>query len=160
MAEETRKMTASVQIPSSLEELPRHRNAGFDRFMQALGDGLLKPGVTLTQAQLCSLLDLSISPLRETLVLLEEYGLIEIKPRSVTIPGSEAMERAAAWRQARKDLKAAKAICEAQEHWFAANGGDAELLTLDEGKPIKRTQVDLKGYTKKIPPSRYWKWSV
>lgn len=71
-----------LYIPTRLEELPAHPNEGFDRFVRALGDGRLQPGTTLTQAQLCNFLDLSLSPLRETLVLLEEYGLIKIKPRA------------------------------------------------------------------------------
>jgi DNA-binding GntR family transcriptional regulator len=36
----------------------------------------------VTQNELCELLGLSLSPLRETLVLLEEFGLVEIKPRT------------------------------------------------------------------------------
>ena len=74
--------TNKIQIPSTLEELPSHPNLGFRRFMRAVGEGRLQPGATFTQAQICDLLDVSLSPLRETLVLLEEYGLIDIKPRS------------------------------------------------------------------------------
>lgn len=71
-----------LYIPTRIEELPAHPNEGFDRFVRALGDGRLQPGTTLTQAQLCDFLDLSLSPLREALVLLEEYGLVKIKPRA------------------------------------------------------------------------------
>ena len=74
--------TAIFKIPTTLEELPSHPNEGFDRFVRAVGDGRLKPGETLTQAQLCEFLDISLSPLRETLVLLEEYGLISVKARA------------------------------------------------------------------------------
>ena len=38
--------------------------------------------MTVTQKELCELLDLSLSPLRETLVLLEEFGLVEIRQRT------------------------------------------------------------------------------
>jgi DNA-binding GntR family transcriptional regulator len=38
--------------------------------------------MVVTQNELCDLLGLSLSPLRETLVLLEEFGLVEIKPRT------------------------------------------------------------------------------
>lgn len=79
-----------IHIPETLEELPKHWNAGFEKFIRAVGSGLLTPGTTLTQAQLCDLLQLSLTPLRETLVLLEEYGLIEVKQRAgVTILNPE-----------------------------------------------------------------------
>lgn len=44
--------------------------------------GTLKAGMVVTQNELCDLLGMSLSPLRETLVLLEEFGLVEIKPRT------------------------------------------------------------------------------
>ncbi|MBK8084216.1 MAG: GntR family transcriptional regulator [Devosia sp.] len=44
--------------------------------------GRLEAGMVVTQNELCDLLGLSLSPLRETLVLLEEFGLVEIKPRT------------------------------------------------------------------------------
>ena len=59
-----------------------HSNHGYTRFCEALNDNRLKAGMTLTQSELSDLLGISLSPLRETLVLLEEYGLIEIKQRS------------------------------------------------------------------------------
>lgn len=55
---------------------------GYRKFRQALQDGKLTAGMTLTQSELCELLGLSLSPLREMLVLLEEFGLVEIKPRT------------------------------------------------------------------------------
>jgi len=60
----------------------QHSNLGYNRFCEALSDNRLSAGMTLTQSQLSELLGISLSPLRETLVLLEEYGLIEIKPRA------------------------------------------------------------------------------
>jgi len=60
----------------------RHSNLGYSRFCRALIDNRLQPGMTLTQTQLSEALDISLSPLRETLVLLEEYGLVEIRQRS------------------------------------------------------------------------------
>lgn len=57
-------------------------NEGYRRFRAALQDGTLQAGMTVTQNELCDLLGLSLSPLRETLVLLEEFGLVEIKPRT------------------------------------------------------------------------------
>ena len=60
----------------------RHNNEGYRRFREALQGGKLTAGMIVTQNQLCELLGLSLSPLRETLVLLEEFGLVEIKPRT------------------------------------------------------------------------------
>lgn len=60
----------------------RHDNDGYRRFREALQAGTIKAGMIVTQNELCDLLGLSLSPLRETLVLLEEFGLVEIKPRT------------------------------------------------------------------------------
>lgn len=60
----------------------RHDNEGYERFRAALHNGKLQAGMIVTQNELCDLLGLSLSPLRETLVLLEEFGLVEIKPRT------------------------------------------------------------------------------
>jgi DNA-binding GntR family transcriptional regulator len=57
-------------------------NDGYRRVRAALQDGRLEAGMTVTQNELCEMLGLSLSPLRETLVLLEEFGLVEIKPRT------------------------------------------------------------------------------
>lgn len=82
--------TATFEIPRSLDALPKHPNVGVERFSVALTDGTLTPGETVTQAELCEILDLSLSPLRETLVLLEEYGLVQVKPRAgITIANPE-----------------------------------------------------------------------
>lgn len=60
----------------------RQDNEGYRRFRAAMQEGKLQPGMVATQNELCELLGLSLSPLRETLVLLEEFGLVEIKPRT------------------------------------------------------------------------------
>ncbi|HEV2515861.1 MAG TPA: GntR family transcriptional regulator [Devosia sp.] len=60
----------------------RNDNEGYRRFRKAMNDGTLEAGMVVTQSELCELLGLSLSPLRETLVLLEEFGLVEIKPRA------------------------------------------------------------------------------
>lgn len=60
----------------------RNDNEGYRRFRKAMNDGTLEAGMVVTQSELCDLLGLSLSPLRETLVLLEEFGLVEIKPRA------------------------------------------------------------------------------
>jgi GntR family transcriptional regulator, rspAB operon transcriptional repressor len=60
----------------------RQDNEGYRRFRSAMQDGRLQAGMVVTQNELCDLLGLSLSPLRETLVLLEEFGLVEIKPRT------------------------------------------------------------------------------
>ncbi len=60
----------------------RQNHEGYRRFREALQKGTLEAGMIVTQNELCDLLGLSLSPLRETLVLLEEFGLVEIKPRT------------------------------------------------------------------------------
>ncbi len=79
-------------IPRTLDALPKHPNVGVERFSLALGDGKLIPGETVTQAELCEALGLSLSPLRETLVLLEEYGLVEVKPRAGVLIANPEMD--------------------------------------------------------------------
>lgn len=59
-----------------------NHNEGYRRFRQAMQDGKLKAGMVVTQSELCELLELSLTPLRETLVLLEEFGLVEVKNRA------------------------------------------------------------------------------
>jgi GntR family transcriptional regulator, rspAB operon transcriptional repressor len=59
-----------------------NHSEGYRRFRQAMQDGRLKPGMIVTQSQLCKLLGLSLTPLREALVLLEEFGLVEVKNRA------------------------------------------------------------------------------
>jgi DNA-binding GntR family transcriptional regulator len=60
----------------------RQNQEGYRRFREAMQDGRLEAGMIVTQNELCDMLGLSLSPLRETLVLLEEFGLVEIKPRT------------------------------------------------------------------------------
>jgi DNA-binding GntR family transcriptional regulator len=60
----------------------RQDNEGYRRFRAAMQDGRLRAGMVVTQNELCDLLGVSLSPLRESLVLLEEFGLVEIKPRT------------------------------------------------------------------------------
>jgi DNA-binding GntR family transcriptional regulator len=60
----------------------RQNHEGYRRFSEAMQSGKLIAGMIVTQNDLCDLLGLSLSPLRETLVLLEEFGLVEIKPRT------------------------------------------------------------------------------
>lgn len=71
-----------ICIPTKIEELSSHSNVGFDRFVKAIEYGKIKPGMTLTQSQLCKFLDLPLSRTREALVLLVEYGLISVKARA------------------------------------------------------------------------------
>jgi DNA-binding GntR family transcriptional regulator len=59
----------------------RH-TTGYRRFRQAMQEGRLQPGMIVTQNELCTILGISLTPLRETLVLLEEFGLVEVKPRA------------------------------------------------------------------------------
>ncbi len=54
-------------------------NAGYAAFFDALIAGKLKLGQTLTQEELCKVLGLSLSPMRETTTLLEAEGLITVR---------------------------------------------------------------------------------
>lgn len=54
-------------------------NAGYAAFFDALIAGKLRLGQTLTQDELCKVLGLSLSPMRETTTLLEAEGLITVR---------------------------------------------------------------------------------
>jgi DNA-binding GntR family transcriptional regulator len=54
-------------------------NKGYTAFLEALVDGRLKLGQTLRQEELCEILGLSLSPMRETTTLLEAEGLIKVR---------------------------------------------------------------------------------
>lgn len=71
---------SSIASPVKMSDV-RQDNEGYRRFREAMQAGTLEAGMVVTQSELCDLLGLSLSPLRETLVLLEEFGLVEIKPR-------------------------------------------------------------------------------
>lgn len=55
---------------------------GYRLFREAMANGRLAPGMTLTQGELCRILGMSLTPVREMLVLLRAYGLVEVRPRS------------------------------------------------------------------------------
>lgn len=67
--------------------MDRGRNSpGISAFFDALVDGRLKLGQTLTQDELGSIIGLSLSKMREITVLLEAEGLIDVrKKRGLTI---------------------------------------------------------------------------
>jgi DNA-binding GntR family transcriptional regulator len=56
-------------------------NAGYLAFVDALLDGRLKLGQTLRQEELCAVLGMSLSPMREATTLLEAEGLITVRKR-------------------------------------------------------------------------------
>lgn len=60
----------------------KKRTLARERFRLRLLDGTLKAGSTLTQNELANILGVSLTPLRELLVLLEDYRLIEVKQRA------------------------------------------------------------------------------
>jgi len=57
-------------------------NAGYASFRNALLDGRIGFGSTLTQQEICDVLEMSLSPLRETLTLLEADGIVTVRRRS------------------------------------------------------------------------------
>lgn len=58
------------------------RNVGYQRFRDALLTGTVRLGSTLTQSDLCVILGMSLSPMRETMTLLQEEGLITVRKRA------------------------------------------------------------------------------
>lgn len=58
------------------------RNIGYERFREALLNGTVRLGATLTQSDLCVILGMSLSPMRETMTLLQEEGLITVRKRA------------------------------------------------------------------------------
>jgi DNA-binding GntR family transcriptional regulator len=56
-------------------------NPGYVAFVDALLDGRLKLGQTLRQEELCVVLGMSLSPMREATTLLEAEGLITVRKR-------------------------------------------------------------------------------
>jgi DNA-binding GntR family transcriptional regulator len=56
-------------------------NPGYLAFVEALLNGRLKLGQTLKQEELCDILGMSLSPIRETTTLLEAEGLITVRRR-------------------------------------------------------------------------------
>lgn len=53
-----------------------------EHFVQSILSEKIKVGEVIRQSDLCEILDTSLSPLRELLVLLEELELVEVKPRA------------------------------------------------------------------------------
>ena len=62
-------------------KIARNKNH-LDTFVKAILSGDITLGGVIRQNELCEILDMSLSPLRELLVLLEELDLIEVKARS------------------------------------------------------------------------------
>lgn len=60
----------------------KKRDQAMELFRERLLDGTLRAGSTLTQQQLSKALGISLTPLRELLVLLEDYNLVEVRQRS------------------------------------------------------------------------------
>ena len=65
-----------------LEQGDKKRDLAWQRFRKCLLDGTLRAGTTLTQNKLASILGISMTPLRELLVLLEDCQLLEVKQRT------------------------------------------------------------------------------
>ena len=57
-------------------------NKGYNAFFEALIDGRLKLGQTLKQEELCNILQISLSPMREATTLLEAEGMITVRRKA------------------------------------------------------------------------------
>jgi DNA-binding GntR family transcriptional regulator len=67
--------------PPTEAGVPGPENPDYVAFFDALADGRLRLGQTLTQEELCEVLGISLSPLRVVTTLLEDEGLILIRRR-------------------------------------------------------------------------------
>lgn len=74
-------LNLTFAIWPDLYDAAPHGDPGYWRFFAALLGGRLNLGQTLTQDELCTVLGMSLSPLRETMTLLAAEGLIEIRKR-------------------------------------------------------------------------------
>lgn len=57
------------------------REAAYSMFKTSLFEEKIRPGQFLSQRELCETLDVSMSPLRDALRLLEDEGLVELLPQ-------------------------------------------------------------------------------
>lgn len=72
----------TIEDTSTHGRTTQPENPGYRLFRDAMDRGDLQPGMILTQSDLCRILGLSLTPLREALVLLQSYGLVDVKPRT------------------------------------------------------------------------------
>lgn len=56
--------------------------AAYGRFIEALHNGRIKLGGNYTQSEICSILDVSVTPLQNALRILESEGFVSIRARS------------------------------------------------------------------------------
>jgi len=65
-----------------MEDGLAQRDIGYEKFHEALIERRIALGSTLTQSELCEILGMSLSPLRETMTLLQAEGLISVRKRA------------------------------------------------------------------------------
>lgn len=68
--------------PAAEEPKLKLSQLAYRRFKAALLDRKIKPGSTLSQAELVRILGVPISPVREAVQVLESEGLLQVRPRS------------------------------------------------------------------------------
>src|ERR1700732_3938430 len=92
------------KVPPVAAETPRsatgptdHTRLAYDRVRLAILDGTLEPGRPISQVRLAGELQVSRTPLREALRLLEHEGLVEsdfnrrVRAKPLTMPDLEAL---------------------------------------------------------------------
>lgn len=72
-------MTAATLLDGQAEKLSQ---LAYRRFKEALFDGRILAGTTLSQAELVAVTGVPLGPLREALQVLESEGMIRVLPRS------------------------------------------------------------------------------
>lgn len=75
-----------MPVPSDRQAVARHllRDTAYEQIRDAIVSGTLAPGERLHDAELCTWLSLSRTPVREALARLEEEGLVETVPQRYT----------------------------------------------------------------------------
>jgi DNA-binding GntR family transcriptional regulator len=123
-----------------------HTRSTYERVRRAILDGSLQPGVPISQVRLAAELQVSRTPLREALRLLENEGLVEsdynrrVRAKPLTMPDLEALTamrltaeplgvRLTAPTLSAERLRAIRSIME-ELHGGVATGADAKALAL------------------------------
>ncbi len=83
--------------PASERALTDHTRLTYERVRRAILDGTLEPGRPISQVRLAAELEISRTPLREALRLLENEGLVDsdynrrVRAKPLTVPDLEAL---------------------------------------------------------------------
>lgn len=97
------------------------KSLDLERFIQAILSEQIKVGEVVRQRDLCEILGMSMTPLRELLVLLEELELVEAKPSAgyrITYPDLNFMRENMQFRVMIEEHAIEPFIVEVQDDWI------------------------------------------